>query len=265
MTNWKNILAWSALLLSLLVLVGFTVVQHEQRLCTEVEIVLDEESGLFFVSKEDVLNKIETIHDSVIGLPISTINIDGVEGAVMDLPEVDKVQVYKTLNGKLTINVKQRRPIVRVMPSRGTGYYIDDKGRYMPLSKNYSARVFVVSGEITQRFRNVSIKFLQENDSIKQLTLFDEIFELADFIDKDPFWRAQIQHAYVNENQEFDLIPRIGSHNIELGSTTDLPEKFNKLMIFYKEGLPYSDWNKYSKISLKFANQVVCTIKETPL
>ncbi len=246
-------------------MVGFTAVQRAERMCTAVEIVIDERSGLFFVSKEDVTNKIKTIHDSVEGKALVNLNIDGIEAAVKSLPEVDEVQAYTTLNGKLIINVKQRRPIVRVMPARGSGYYIDDKGGYMPLSKNYSARVLVVNGEINQRFRQISMKYLAEHDSIKQLTLFDEIYELADFIDKDPFWKAQIQQGYVNENQEFELIPRIGSHNIELGNTTDLPMKFDKLMVFYKEGLPYSDWNKYSKISLKFENQVVCTIKELPL
>ncbi|MES2629873.1 MAG: hypothetical protein V4616_12980 [Bacteroidota bacterium] len=258
-------MSWVALSLSFVLLVGFTAVQRAARKCISVDILLDENSGLFFVSKDDVTNKIRTVHESVVGMEVEKINIDALEQAVKQLPEVDEVEVYTMLDGKLSVNVTQRRPIARVMPARGSGYYIDDKGRYMPLSKNYSARVFVVSGEITQRFRNISMNYLAENDSIKQLTLFDEIFELADFIDKDPFWKAQIQHAYVNENKEFDLIPRIGNHNIELGNTTDLPKKFDKLMIFYKEGLPYSDWNRYSKISLKFENQVVCTIKELPL
>lgn len=264
MSNWKNIASWSALILAFLGLVSFTALQRGQRSCAELEINVDEETGLFFVTKEDVLNKVKTIHDNVIGMSLPAVDIDRVEEAVASLPEVEKVEAYITIDGKLKINIKQRRPIVRVMPARGQDYYIDDQGKYMPLSKNYSARVFVVSGEITQRYRNLSMKWLAENDSIKQLTLFDEVYELAEFIDKDPFWKAQIQHAYVNENQEFELIPRVGSHNIELGNTTDLPKRFEKLMTFYNEGLPYSDWNKYSKISLKFDNQVVCTLKELP-
>lgn len=265
MINWKSILTWSSLAIAMVALVGFSTVQQQARTCSELEVVLDEDSGLFFVSREDVDYKIKTVHDHVVGMPVSAINLNGIEEAVKQLPEVKHAMVYVTIDGKLRLNISQRKPIVRVMPKRGSGYYIDDEGKYMPLSKNYSARVLVVSGEIHQRYRNISMKYLAENDSIKQLTLFDEIYELADFIGKDPFWKAQIQHAYVNENQEFELIPRVGSHNIELGNTTDLPKKFDRLMTFYKEGLPYSDWNRYSKISLKFDNQVVCTVKETPL
>ncbi len=246
-------------------LVSFTAVQHQSRICTELEVVLDEDSGMFFVSREDVDYKIKTVHDQVVGMPTSAINLNGIEEAVKQLPEVKRAAVYLTIDGKLQINVSQRKPIVRVMPKRGSGFYIDDEGKYMPLSKNYSARVLVVSGEFVHRYRNISMKYLAEHDSLKTLTLFDDIYELADFVGKDPFWKAQIQHAYVNENHEFELIPRIGSHNIELGNTTDLPRKFDRLMVFYKEGLPYSDWNRYSKISLKFDNQVVCTFKETPL
>ncbi len=265
MINWKNILTWGSLILVITVLVGFTAVQRQERLCTELELVLDEDSGLFFVSREDVDYKIKTVHDKVAGMPVTAINVNAIEQAIMQLPEVKKVAVYVTLDGKLKANITQRKPLVRVMPKRGSGYYIDDEGKYMPLSKNYSARVLVVSGEINQRFRNLNMSYLSENDSIKKLTLFDEIYELAAFVSKDSFWKAQIQHAYVNENQEFELIPRVGSHNIELGNTTDLQAKFERLMVFYKEGLPYSDWNRYSKISLKFDNQVVCTIKEIPL
>jgi len=263
--NLKSILTWSSLSIAMVALVGFTSVQHQSRVCSELEFILDEDSGMFFVSKEDVDYKIKTVHDQVVGMPLSEINTSAIEEAVKQLPEVKSVAVYLTIDGKLRLNISQRKPLVRVMPKRGSGYYIDDEGKYMPLSKNYSARVLVVSGEFVQRYRNISMSYLAENDSIKQLTLFDEICELAQFVEANPFWKAQIQHAYVNENQEFELIPRVGSHNIELGNTTNLPGKFERLMIFYKEGLPYSDWNRYSKISLKFDNQVVCTFKETPL
>ena len=39
-------------------------------------------------------------------------------------------------------------------------------------------------------------------------------------------------------------------------------EKFEKLKMFYTEGLNKTDgWNKYSTINIKYKNQVVCTKK----
>jgi cell division protein FtsQ len=265
MRNWKEILTWTLLVITFFGVVGFSAVRRSEVSCTGLEISVNQDSGLFFVTREDVEGKIATVNPVVIGTRMQDINTNEIEKAILTLPEVQKVQTYLTIDGKLCIQVEQRRPIVRVIPQRGSGFYIDEHGKYMPLSKNYAARVLVVNGAIIQRFRDLDMKKLSDNDSIRNLTLFDEIYELAHFIDSDPFWKAQIQQAYVDENQDITLIPRVGSHNIELGNTTGLDKKFKRLMVFYKEGLPYSDWNIYSKISLKFDNQVVCTFKESPL
>ena len=39
-------------------------------------------------------------------------------------------------------------------------------------------------------------------------------------------------------------------------------EKFEKLKTFYEKGLNQVGWNKYSRISLEFNNQIICTKKE---
>ena len=40
-----------------------------------------------------------------------------------------------------------------------------------------------------------------------------------------------------------------------------MQEKFNKLEIFYKEGLNYMGWEKYETIKLDYKGQVVCDKK----
>ncbi|MFN6085466.1 MAG: hypothetical protein ACK476_11145, partial [Fluviicola sp.] len=66
----------------------------------------------------------------------------------------------------------------------------------------------------------------------------------------------------VHRNQwgDFILIPQVGGHEIVFGtanSDRDVKEKFEKLKTFYKEGIPYEGWNKYSSINLKYKNQIV--------
>ena len=39
-------------------------------------------------------------------------------------------------------------------------------------------------------------------------------------------------------------------------------EKFERLKTFYEKGLNQIGWNKYSRISLEFNNQIICTKKE---
>ena len=57
------------------------------------------------------------------------------------------------------------------------------------------------------------------------------------------------------------MAPKIGDHVIELGSPDDLDSKFDNLLAFYRKGMPRAGWDTYSKISLKFKDQVVCTKK----
>jgi len=82
---------------------------------------------------------------------------------------------------------------------------------------------------------------------------------LAKFVDQSEFWKAQLVQIYVNEDNEIELIPRVGSHRILIGDVENLEEKFNKLMLFYEKGLSKTGWNEYSIINLKFKDQVVCT------
>jgi cell division protein FtsQ len=99
-----------------------------------------------------------------------------------------------------------------------------------------------------------------KHDSISRSlhTIYD-VFRLAEFITEDDFWNAQFEQIYVTNNYEFELIPRVGSHIIELGKVENLDEKFENLKILYNRGFNNLGWNQYEKISLKYKNQVVCT------
>jgi cell division protein FtsQ len=71
-----------------------------------------------------------------------------------------------------------------------------------------------------------------------------------------------LYYFHLNNEKEFELYPAVGNQKILFGKATDIAEKFEKLKIFYNEGLNKTDnWNKYSTINLKYKNQVVCTKK----
>jgi cell division protein FtsQ len=54
------------------------------------------------------------------------------------------------------------------------------------------------------------------------------------------------------------LYPQMGKQIIEFGMATDIESKFRKLKIFYKKILPVKGWNRYSKISLAYQDQIIC-------
>ncbi|MDR3267157.1 MAG: hypothetical protein LBT24_06285, partial [Tannerella sp.] len=68
----------------------------------------------------------------------------------------------------------------------------------------------------------------------------------------------QIAQIYVAQNQDIELSPTVGNHQIILGKISDYRENLDKLQLFYEKGLNKVGWNKYSVINLKYKNQVVC-------
>jgi cell division protein FtsQ len=79
------------------------------------------------------------------------------------------------------------------------------------------------------------------------------------YISEDKFLSSQIVQIYYNGSGDFELIPRVGAHQIIFGDIKDYQLKFMKLKVLYEEGLKYEGWNKYVMINLKYKNQVICT------
>jgi site-specific DNA-cytosine methylase len=80
-------------------------------------------------------------------------------------------------------------------------------------------------------------------------------------------WDKHAQDAYF---QNFGIMPdgdialymRVGDQTILFGGFDNIDYKFRKLEAFYKNVVPIHGWNKYSVINLKYADQVVCTLKK---
>ena len=59
--------------------------------------------------------------------------------------------------------------------------------------------------------------------------------------------------------KEIELVPRVGDHIVYLGKLEHFEDKLDRLKTFYGKALNEVGWNKYSRISLEFSNQIICT------
>ena len=82
--------------------------------------------------------------------------------------------------------------------------------------------------------------------------------EVIDFINENPFWKAQIAQIDITNNGELILYPQVTKQYVEFGTVENMRVKFKRLKMFYKNILPQQGWNKYSRISLKFKDQIIC-------
>ena len=258
MNKILQISLWAITIVGIFVLLSFVNKAREQQTFQKPHVIIDYETENRFVDEQDILSQILTAEDTT-DLLLKNYNVLELEEKLSANSSIKDVQVYKTIDGQLNIEVKQRRPIVRVF-SKNDSYYIDEKGSLMLWTNKYTSRLLVVSGEINEPFnKRYQFNYNQLGDTLQAKTLLDDVYKIAKYIDESEFWKAQIEQIHVNKVYDFELVPKVGNHKIVFGGVENLESKFEKLMIFYKKGLSKTGWNEYSEINLKFKNQVVCT------
>lgn len=211
----------------------------EGLVCNGVEVFVEDSVKNGFIQSAEVMQILEKRKCDPRGKLMSEIVLQQIDSALLKSPYIKDVMSYKTPGGKVCISVRQRLPILHVMPDKGNSYYLDRSGKQMPTS-SCCANLVVATGHITPQYAR------------QNLTRLGQIMQ------DDDFWNNQILQIYVAENGEVELVPRVGEHTILLGAPTHVEEKLGRLKEFYTEGLNKVGWNKYSTISLKYDNQVIC-------
>lgn len=205
-----------------------------------------------FIKKEEIQKQLnDTFPATLNGVVIGSIDLKRIENILRKNEFVEEAEVYIDATNHVNIKLSQRTPIVRVVDMEGSNYYIDEKGRYMATSRHFTARVPVATGFITNRSYNIPIEDIRNP--------LNPLFILVKYIQADDFLTAQIEQIYLEKNGDFVLVPKVGTAKIILGNAADLPEKFKRLKIFYKEAIPYTGFAKYKSINVKFKDQIVCT------
>ncbi|MGN0187785.1 MAG: cell division protein FtsQ/DivIB [Paludibacteraceae bacterium] len=223
----------------LVVIIKFTPSAGD-NICRQIETHVLDSAELGFVSDKDILAQLGRMHQKYIGVQFKNIDFQRLENEIYKNPFVDFVSCYYSLSGTLHIDVKQRRPAFRVMTTYGN-FYIDHNRRRMPTSTRFSVYVPVVTGFIDEEY------------------LCGALFDFIDDIQHDDFWASQITQIRVLPNLEIELVPRVGNHVIVFGQLDNAEQKLDKMLTFYRKGLPYIGWNRYRTIDLRYKNQVVCT------
>ncbi|MBI4647557.1 MAG: hypothetical protein HY738_13450 [Bacteroidia bacterium] len=259
MRKIKNILYWIFATGYLIVALSLISGERERTLYNSVDIIIADKTKHRFVEKQDILNIFSEHGIQIVNRPVESINLDRLEQLLKKHPSIKKAEVYIASYGVLRIEIEQRNPVVRVFHRFGGGYYIDEDGLIMDLSKKYTAHVLVVNGYINEPFAKMSGKNVAQLRDIKNQYLLDDIYYLAKYIYDNKFWKAMIEQIYINENYEIEIISKIGKQIILLGTSENFENKLANLMLLYKRGLNKVGWDTYKTINLKYQDQIVCT------
>ena len=208
-------------------LFSFTSKRNEERKLTKSKVIFLNDSVTFI--KHEMVNKllIENKRDA------SSIQKDK-----LDLNKLEK-SINSNIDGALKAVVKQKTPIARVFNDEGS-FYIDYQGNIMPLSDEFTARVQIISGEISKENKGNFDKLLR-------------------FVYKDDFLKKNIIGIQILPDGSLKMMNRNFDYEIEFGKIVNVKRKFSNYKAFFQKAVLDSSLQKYKKINLRFMQQVVCT------
>ena len=248
---WLMLIAWFT------VIMGFVSRTNADVLCSQIVINISDSARVNFISSDAVRATITKSGLNTQGYPVEEIQIRELERLLEKNPYVENAEVYTDVEGELFVDIIQRKPLIRIMPGGKQGYFIDQDGFILPLSNNYSPMVLLLTGKIAFP------EYTDENGKrLADLSASDELKDLLDFasyVEEHEFWKTQIVQLYRSARGDYEIIPRVGAHQIELGSMENYEQKLVNLKLLYDQGLKQYGWNKYDKINLKYTNQIICT------
>ncbi|MEN8158261.1 MAG: FtsQ-type POTRA domain-containing protein [Bacteroidota bacterium] len=248
MKRITKILTWIAIAAWFVLIMGFVSGQSEEVLCNRIEVILDDTLDNRFVTPGDIRSIVESSGSQLQGYPLSGINTRELEQLIEKNLYIRNAEVSKEISGKLEVQVEQRVPLVRIMPEGERGFYLDREGVVLPLSDQFSPLIMLASGHISNPG--------PEGEMSARLM---EIHSFCSYLSGHEFWSDQVVQLYVNSKGEYELIPRVGAHQILLGSLDEWERKLHNLELLYVQGLSRKGWNSYETINLKYTNQVICT------
>jgi len=242
--NWKKslLIIFDIAIAAYLVLAVTAFNRPDDRavICNHVDIQIEQDVVEGFLTNDKIKDMLTRHRIYPLTQPMYDVNTRNIEEFLESNSFVEQAECYKTPTGRVYIAIKQRIPILHVMADNDETYYVDSHCSVMPQNK-FTCNSLIATGHISKRYAQ------------------QVLAPMVNIVLTDPFWKNQIVQLNVLQDGSVELVPRVGEHIAYLGQPVNIVHKLERLRKFYKLGLSQAGWNKYSRISVEFDNQIICT------
>ena len=225
------------LIVVILGLYAFSAQRSERRLVQGIDIAFVGDQNLYIT--EGAVNKLLIQKfGSLENVAKENLALNTIEKTIEASQMIKNAQVFLSVDGRLASTIEQRKPIGRI--EGDSKYYLDDDGKRMPLSSSHSARVPIITGDITGKS-------------------LEDAYTILNYINGDDFLRKNVIGIHIKIEGRYQLRFRTKQFTVNLGGIENLEEKFNKFKAFYAKANRDDSIDTYDVVSLEFNDQVVCT------
>ena len=219
-------------------LYAFSGARNSKRMLSKLTLNFEHPEQLL-ISEKTVNNLLIQNKGSVKNIAKDALILSKLELALNTNPFIRKSNVYVSVNGEVGVTILQKIPQARVHTNET--FYIDEKGKKMPISPNFAVRVPLVTGDVTE-------------NNLK------DVFKVVQTITADSFFKQEVEGIVVNKNK-YTLLLREFDFVIDFGTSANGKNKIENFKAFYQKAKKDKTLHKYSIINLQIASQVVCTKK----
>jgi cell division protein FtsQ len=198
-----------------------------------------------FISGKDIEEVLKT-NNVAKGIEVDSIHPALVEGELKKNAWIKDVQLFFDNNQLLTVRITERQPVARIFTASGNSFYIDSGGNKLPLSEKFSARVPVFTSYPGDKKMSAADSAAAEG-----------VKRIAQFIQQDSFWMAQVAQVDITPAHTYEIIPVLGNQVVKFGDAENIAAKFGRLLAFYKQVWSKTGFEKYSVIDVQYQGQVV--------
>lgn len=208
---------------------------------TKLEIVVADSAHSGFITAADIDIDLGDLSTRITKTRRSQLNTLHIENQLRARDNIENAHVTAMGNGVLRITVTPMQPVARVFDNSGSSYYINRSGKRIGASARYHADVPIVSGNI----RNTA-----------QVAALLPMFEV---IKSNPEFDALVTQVDIADNGDIIVIPSVAGHVINLGDTSNIADKMQRLRTFYHNVVAVRGWEYYDTLSVKWNGRLVAT------
>lgn len=193
-----------------------------------------------FVTAAEIDDVLGGLSNAISSMPADSVSTLLIEQRIEALDNIERANCVVLNNREVQLDVMPIVPVARVIDTRtGENFYINAAGKAMKANPRYRVDVPVITGRFSESLSPVI--------AVPLLRHFEA----------NPAHAALASAIAIEPNGDLVMVPRIKGHLVNLGDTSIIDNKFERLLIFYRDVLPVKGWEYYDMVSVKWDGQVV--------
>jgi cell division protein FtsQ len=219
--------------------------KERERTVERVSVIVRDADEMGFITPELVLGIIDSEGLNPVGMSVDSVDLQRINGAVEEYCFTESAVTYVDYSGNLTVEVSQRKPIVRVCTDEGYDFYLT-KGLYvLPVQSHAKVDVPIVTGSVTFPFERGfegPAKEWYDGEKKNHRENYNFLLKLTNFVaftERNEWLGGKVVQIVLttpatNSSQKgycepkVEVVPREGGYIVALGRLEDVEAKVER-------------------------------------